>query len=81
LTIAEEKVPAKERFLVIEGKPNKWAIDRLRPGLPRTWDADAVILLASFSYADVPIGTEFTRVFPSKHPESVVLSEMPSSPN
>ncbi len=62
-------VPLDEQTLGIQGLASEAAVAQVRSGLPDTWGADCLLLLVSFSYADLPVGTVFDCAFAPGEPE------------
>src|SRR5581483_5110290 len=70
--LVEGACPLHERFLILQGKVSNEALALVRNGLPSTWDDKSIPLFVSYAYADLPLGKEFTRVFPPKAPAQAV---------
>lgn len=64
----EDRVPIKDRRLIVEGVASKNVLERARVGLPAAWPRTARCLLLSYSYADLPLGKTFQFVFRDRHP-------------
>ena len=61
---SEEKVPLRERALILQGFVSDSSLALIRSGLPAQWPQTARCLFVSYAYADLPLGKRFDFVFP-----------------
>ena len=61
--LSEGEVQIEQRYLAIEGKVSKDIIESVKSGLPYQKPDNSEILFVSYSYADIPLGKNFDRVF------------------
>src|SRR5262245_6511779 len=71
---SEEQVPLADRVLIVEGRVSSERLEAVSAGLSRLPSGNEVLLVASFSYADLPLGKEFQVLFRVENPREFVLS-------
>jgi hypothetical protein len=59
LTRSIEDTPVLERRLYVESRASEAAINAVRAGLPQQLGTNEIVVFLTYSYADVPVGTEF----------------------
>ncbi len=66
--LSEDKVPLRDRRLMVEGVISQEALELVRAGLPTEWPHTARCFLVSYSYADIPLSKRFEFVSSERHP-------------